>query len=72
VTEQKPNTKLFTYLRIFLIPTLVGKVLILYFGIHMALYPDRGYGYGLVASMVFLLLNFAVFLYMNYRDEEED
>ena len=54
----------------FLLPTLVGKTLILYFGLNYADYPDEGYGYGLAASIaftVFMLTSF-VWRFRNYED----
>lgn len=37
----------------FLMPTLIGKSFILFFGLNYSQYPDEGYGWGLIAAIVF-------------------
>lgn len=51
------------FLRAFLVPTLVTKALIIYFGLQYAEYPDEGYGYGLIISIGIMVVNFGLFLY---------
>lgn len=71
-TPPSPNSPktLFDFIKAFLLPTLIGKVLILYFGIHYSKYPDEGYGIGLVLSILFTLggLTFLIWKYRNYED----
>ena len=73
-TEQpKPQKRtLVAYIRIFLLPTLVLKGFIMYFGLNYAMYPDRGYGTGLLISMALALCNFGYFLYVHWNDSEDD
>jgi hypothetical protein len=53
-----------------LMPTLVGKSLVLYFGLHYSEEPGEGYGYGLIAAILLTLLMLGRFLwkYRNYED----
>lgn len=55
----------------FLMPTLIGKSFVLYFGLNYSEFPGEGYGYGLAASIsftVFMLLRFG-WKFRNYNDE---
>jgi hypothetical protein len=54
----------------FLVPTIVGKAAILYFGANYAGHPGRGYGVGLVVAFLFTLCMIGRFLwkYRNYED----
>lgn len=58
------------FLRSFLVPTLVTKCFVLYFGIMYADYPGEGYGYGLIASCTFTVITLSLFAwkYRNYED----
>lgn len=58
------------FIRSFLVPTLVGKAFILYFGINMADHPDEGYGWGLLASITFLVTTLSLFIW-KYRNTED-
>jgi hypothetical protein len=69
-TDKKPDPRLSNYIRIFLVPTLINKGLILYFGLNYSMYPDEGYGYGLAISVSLTLLSFAYFLYINWDSAE--
>ncbi len=60
-----------SYLKIFLVPTLLTKIGILYFGIQYSNHPDEGYGWGLLFVVALTLMNFAVFLYKNWHEPEE-
>ena len=51
----------------FLVPTLIGKLLLFYFGLMYTAYPGEGYGYALLASIVFTVTMVARFLW-KYRD----
>ena len=58
------------FLMAFLIPTLIGKVLILYFGSMYSAHPDEGYGYGLLAAVMFTVTSLSLFIWQNrnYKD----
>lgn len=58
------------FLRSFLVPTLVGKTFVLYFGLNYSEHPGEGYGYGLAGAILFTLVSLCLFLwkYRNYED----
>lgn len=57
-------------IKVFLIPTLINKAFMLYFGLNYSKYPGEGYGYGLAATLLFLFFMIGKFLW-KYRDEED-
>lgn len=64
------NRTLFDFLRSFLMPTFIGKTLVLYFGLMFSNYPGEGYGYGLVAAIIFTVVSLMLFLW-KYKDRED-
>lgn len=58
------------FIKSFLMPTIVGKTLVLYFGINYSMYPDEGYGYGLSASIAFTAFGLLMLVW-KYRNHEE-
>lgn len=70
--ETSGEEKLYRYAKAFLVPTLILKASILYFGLNYAMYPDEGYGWGLTAAISLSLFNFALFIFKNWDDEEEN
>lgn len=70
--SEADDKKFFGYMKVFLVPTLVLKVGILYFGIHYSSEPDVGYGWGLVITIALSLFNFAFFIYKNWSDMDEE
>jgi len=58
------------FLRSFLMPTFIGKSLVLYFGLMYSNHPDEGYGYGLIASAAFTVISLILFAY-KYKDIED-
>ena len=70
-SREAGDKKLIAYLRTFILPTLVLKSILLYFGLKYSQYPDEGYGWGLMAAIVLSLLNFGFFIWKNWNDEEE-
>ncbi len=58
------------FLKAFLIPTLVNKFFMIYFGLHYSNHPGEGYGYGLVATILFLVFTMARFIW-KYKDIED-
>jgi hypothetical protein len=72
MAEQKPasNKVLGHFIRAFLLPTLIGKVCILYFGLNYSDNPGEGYGIGLVISILFTVTMLGLFLW-KYRNHED-
>jgi hypothetical protein len=68
--DAKAKKTLKDFIKSFLMPTLVGKTLVLYFGINYSMYPDEGYGYGLIASIAFTVFGLLALIW-KYRDQEE-
>ena len=54
----------------FAMPTIIGKVIVLYFGMNYAAEPGKGYGYGLAIAVIFTITMIIRFLwrYRNYKD----
>ena len=50
----------------FVMPTLLGKCFIAYFGAYYSKYPGEGYGYALAASLLFTVTMVCRFLW-KYR-----
>lgn len=65
-----PKQILKDFLRSFLMPTLVTKAFVLYFGIMYADHPGDGYGYGLAISISFTVITLSLFAY-KYRNYED-
>ncbi|HND84420.1 MAG TPA: hypothetical protein PLU50_01380 [Pseudobdellovibrionaceae bacterium] len=59
------------FLRAVLVPMIIMKAFILFFGINYALYPGEGYGYGLIVAIIVTLMNFAIFIW-NRRNQTYD
>jgi hypothetical protein len=64
------KTVLKDFILAFLVPTLVNKMFMLYFGLNYSEFPGEGYGYGLVASILFLIFSL-VRLVWKYRNVED-
>ena len=61
---------IYDFLKTFLVPTIINKTLMLYFGLNYSEYPGEGYGYGLAASILFFLVSVGFFLW-KYKDVED-
>lgn len=64
------NKPLFDFIRSFIVPMLIGKTGVMFFGLNYSQYPGEGYGYGLVISIlitVFSLLR----LIIKYKNVED-
>lgn len=68
--REKPTAKLSDFLRVFLGPFLINKVLLFYFGIMYSNNPGEGYGYGVLACIFFLAVSVGRFLWI-YRDVDD-
>ncbi len=64
------NATLKDFLKTFLVPTLLNKAFMLYFGLNFSSHPNEGYGYGLVATILFLFFTVGRFLW-KYKDVED-
>lgn len=64
------NPILKDFLKVFLVPVLINKAFMLYFGLQYAEHPGEGYGYGLIASILFFLFSCAKFIW-KYKDVED-
>jgi hypothetical protein len=65
-----PKRILIDFAKSFLIPTLIGKSFVLYFGIHYSDNPGEGYGWGLIAAMTVTVGSLVAFAwkYRNFED----
>ena len=70
MADQNSNKILFDFIKSFLMPTLVGKGLILYFGLNYSEHPGEGYGIGLTLSVIFTLTMLSLFFW-KYRNTED-
>ncbi len=68
--SNQPRKILFDFAKSFLMPTLIGKSFVLYFGINYSLYPDEGYGYGLIIAIAVTVFSLIAFAW-KYKDQEE-
>ena len=64
------NRTLFDFIKSFLMPMLVGKTGVMFFGLNYSQYPGEGYGYGLAAS-IFLTVFSLLRLIYKYRHSED-
>lgn len=67
---QKKKTFARDLVKVFVIPTLINKAFLLYFGLNYSRYPGEGYGYGLIVSLCFLAFTIGSFLW-KYRHDED-
>lgn len=65
--KEARSPKLEGYLRTFLVPTLLNKAFIMYFGLQYSMYPGEGYGYGLAITVSLTLVSFAYFIWLNWE-----
>jgi hypothetical protein len=70
LTPEKNQKDLKRFLLAFLMPTLVGKSLVVFFGLNYSQYPDEGYGYGLTGAMLFTVFMLCRFVW-KYRHVED-
>ena len=70
--NENPKAKiaLFDLIVTFLMPTLCGKALIVYFGLNYTNYPGEGWGVALLCSIAFTVFMIGRFLW-KYRNYEE-
>ena len=68
--EQKTNPVLKDFIKVLLMPLLVNKAFMMYFGLNYSNYPGEGYGYGLVLTILILFILIGRFLW-KYRNIED-
>lgn len=69
-SEEERAKTLRAFIIAFAVPTLIGKVLIFYFGIQYSNEPGEGYGYGLAAAIAFTVVNALRFIW-RFRNVED-
>lgn len=68
MSQQDPDASEFlAFLKIALVPMLITKAFILYFGINYSLYPGEGYGYGLAFFCAFTVISSLIFIWKQTR-----
>lgn len=66
--SEDPSLKeMLPYLRSLLVPLLITKTLIVYFGLNYSQFPGEGYGYGLAATIVFTCVSLGYFAWSRSR-----
>lgn len=70
--EKKQNTPnaLRDFLKALLVPLLINKAFMMYFGLKYSEHPGEGYGYGLVATIFVLVAGLARLIW-KYKDVED-
>ena len=68
--DKKPNKVMIDFLKVLIIPMLVNKVFMMYFGLNYSNHPGEGYGYGLIATIIFLFITVGRFIW-KYKDIED-
>lgn len=70
IQPQADPAVLWDFLKVFLLPVVINKILMLYFGLKFTEYPGEGYGYGLIATVFILIFTMSRFLwkYRNIQD----
>jgi hypothetical protein len=68
--KETSNAVIKDLVKVFLLPTLINKFFMLYFGLNYSEHPGEGYGYGLVATLLFLAFTIGRFLW-KYKDIED-
>lgn len=57
-------------IKVFIIPTVINKPIMFYFGLNYSNYPGEGYGNGLVATIAVFITSMGYFLY-KYRNNSD-
>ena len=70
MAENRDPNVLKDFLKVFLMPLLINKMFMLYFGLNYSSYPGEGYGYGLVATILIMIFTVGRFLW-KYRNIED-
>lgn len=67
---QKAKSPLADFIKVLIVPLLINKAFMLYFGLKYSDAPGEGYGYGLAATVFFLFFTVGRFLW-KYRNIED-
>ena len=68
--SQNENSVFKDFLKVFVVPLLINKIFMLYFGLNYSDHPGEGYGYGLVATIIFFLATCSRLIW-KYRNVED-
>ncbi|MCS6839078.1 MAG: hypothetical protein NZ480_09585 [Bdellovibrionaceae bacterium] len=68
--SRSPNQVFADFIKAFLLPTLVNKIFMLYFGLKYVEHPGEGYGFGLVITFLFLIFTLGRLIW-KYRNVED-
>ena len=69
--SQGPNKKVLAdFIRTLIVPLLINKFFMMYFGLKYSEFPGHGYGYGLIVTILFLLFTMGRFIW-KYKDVED-
>ncbi|MEN0058075.1 MAG: hypothetical protein AAGB31_04520 [Bdellovibrio sp.] len=68
--ENNSSKTLRDFIQALLVPLLINKAFMFYFGINYSKYPGEGYGYGLIATVIILVLGLARLIW-KYRNIED-
>lgn len=70
MSQGNHQTVLKDFVQVFIVPVLINKMFMLYFGLNYSNHPGEGYGYGLMATFIFLAFTIGRFLW-KYRNIED-
>jgi hypothetical protein len=68
--KPKPKNVLLDFVKVLLLPMLINKAFLMYFGLNYSSHPGEGYGYGLAVTICFLFFTIGSFLW-KYKDVED-
>jgi hypothetical protein len=68
--EAKSRETMKDFLKTFIFPVLINKSVMFYFGLQYSNYPGEGYGYGLAATLVVMVIMIGRFIW-KYKDIED-
>jgi hypothetical protein len=60
-------TDFLAYVRALIMPTIVIKAFVMFFGLNYSMYPGEGYGYGLALALFASVANISYFIYSQSR-----
>lgn len=70
MSQEVKKAVLADFIKVLVLPLLINKGFMLYFGLNYSNNPGEGYGYGLIATILFLFFTIGRFLW-KYRNVED-